>query len=96
MFARNLIENLGTALANSVVDGSMTAYIQQVASTKNIAELTSAVVITTSYRYVRSKSQLSDPVIITNPEVVHSSAALVPTVSIFGISCLIVPFLISI
>jgi hypothetical protein len=93
-FATNVIENLATALANSVTDGSMTVYIQQEAATRNIAELTSAVVIPNSYRYIRSKSQLTDPVVITNPEVVHSSAALVPTVSIFGLSCLIVPFLV--
>lgn len=94
VFATNVIEKLETALANSVADGSMTAYIQQEAATRNIAELTSAVIITNSYRLVRSESQLTDPVVITNPEVVHSSAALMPTVSIFGLSCLIVPFLI--
>jgi hypothetical protein len=75
--ATSLIADLNAALLGSVADGSMATLIRQEATTQTVGELATANVIANSYQLISSDSQLNDPVVITEPEVVQSSATLV-------------------
>jgi hypothetical protein len=75
--ATSLIADLNAALLGSVADGSMATLIRQEATTQTVGELATANVIANSYQLISSDSQLNDPVVITEPEVVQSSASLV-------------------
>jgi p-aminobenzoyl-glutamate transporter AbgT len=54
----------------------MQTFIQQEAATQSVGELATVNVIANSYQLISSDSQLKDPVIITEPEKVQSSAPL--------------------
>lgn len=93
-FATDLIAKLDAALAGSIADGSMTASLKREAVARNVTELTSSVIQPGSYRLVQAESQLTNPVVVANQDATQSSAALVSTVSILGLSFLMVPLLI--
>jgi hypothetical protein len=74
--ATNIIQILNNPLFAAVVDSSMQTFIQQEAATQSVGELATVNVIANSYQLISSDSQLKDPVIITEPEKVQSSAPL--------------------
>jgi hypothetical protein len=72
----SLIADLNDALFSSVADGSMATLMRQEAATLNVSELTTVNVNANSYKLISSDSQLNDPVVVTEPEEVQSSASL--------------------
>jgi hypothetical protein len=75
--ATSLIADLNDALLSSVADGSMATLIQQEAEALSVSGLTTVNVNANSYQLISSDSQLNDPIIVTEPEEVQSSASLV-------------------
>lgn len=74
--ATKIIAGLNETLATSVADGTLSGFIQQEGATRNIGALASATILPDSYTFTSSDSVLNDPVIVSNPETVQSSATL--------------------
>jgi hypothetical protein len=72
-----MISDLNNVVLTAVVDGSMQTFIQQEGATQSVGEFSTVNVIANSYQLISSDCQLKDPVIITEPGKVQSSAPLV-------------------
>jgi hypothetical protein len=92
--ATSLIADLNDALLSSVSDGSMATLIRQEAAALSASELTTVNVNANSYQLISSDSQLNDPVIVTEPEEVQSSASLVSS-TVTGMMALLLASLVA-
>jgi hypothetical protein len=92
--ATSLIADLNDALLSSVADGSMATLIRQEAAALSVSELTTVNVNANSYQLISSDSQLNDPVIVTEPEEVQSSASLVSS-TVTGLVALLLASLVA-